>query len=74
LLLCRLERSRVSRRDDPAKRPSSPHEQGAQRKHGRGEVTDLGKVRATSSLERSRKTGSLYCKSKSNLRVKRSDP
>jgi hypothetical protein len=33
-----------------------------------------GKVRETSSLERSRKARSLRCKTKSNLRVKRSDP
>ena len=45
LLLRRPERSRGSRRDDPARRPSSPHERGAQRNHDGGERTDLGKVR-----------------------------
>jgi hypothetical protein len=47
LLLRRPERSRDSRRDDPAKRPSSLHEQGAQRSRDGGELTDLGKVRKT---------------------------
>ena len=45
LLLRRPERSRGFRRDDPAKRPSSPHEPGAQRNRDGGERTDLGKVR-----------------------------
>src|SRR6187549_1963994 len=45
LLLRRPERTHGSRRDDPAKRPSSTHEQGAQRKRECGERTDLGKVR-----------------------------
>ena len=45
LLLRRPERNHGSRRDDPAKRPSSPYEQGAQRKRGCGERADLGKVR-----------------------------
>jgi hypothetical protein len=45
LLLRGPERSRGSRRDDPAKRPSSPHELGAQRNRDGGEQADLGKVR-----------------------------
>ena len=47
MLLCRPERSRDFWRDDPAERPSSLHEQGAQRSHDGGELTDLGKVRET---------------------------
>ena len=47
LLLRRPERNRDSRRDDPAKRPSSPHELGAQWSREGGERTDLGKVRET---------------------------
>ena len=43
LLLRRPERSRGSRRDDPARRPSSPQELGAQRNHDGGERTDLAK-------------------------------
>ena len=45
LLLRRPERSHGFRRDDPAKRPSSPHEPGAQRNRDGGERADLGKVR-----------------------------
>ena len=63
LLLRRPERSRGSRRDDPAKRPSSPHEPGAQRNRDRGERADLGKVRQPPQLGRSRKAGSPRCKS-----------
>ena len=47
MLLRRPERSCESRRDDPAKRPSSLHEQGAQWNRNRGELTGLGKVRET---------------------------
>ena len=45
LLLRRPERQCATRRDDPAKRPRSPHEQGAQGKHTGGESTGLGKAR-----------------------------
>ena len=45
LLLRRPERSHVSRRDDPAKRPDSPHETGTQGRRDGGERADLGKVR-----------------------------
>jgi hypothetical protein len=47
LLLRGPERSRGSRRDDPARRPSSPHEPGAQGNYDGGERADLGKVRKT---------------------------
>ena len=73
LLLRRPERSRDSRRDDPARRPGSQHEQGAQRSRGGGERTDLGKVRETPQWG-GVKNASPRCKSESNLRVKRSDP
>lgn len=45
LLLRRPARQCATRRDDPAKRPRSPHEQGAQGKHAGGESTGLGKAR-----------------------------
>ena len=45
LLLRRPERSRDFRRDDPAKRPGSPHERGAQGSRGGGERAGLGKAR-----------------------------
>jgi hypothetical protein len=43
LLLRRPERSRGFRWDDPARRPRSKHEQGAQRSRGGGERADLAK-------------------------------
>jgi hypothetical protein len=43
LLLCRPERSRGSRRANPAKRPHSPYERGAQGSSGGGERADLAK-------------------------------
>jgi len=55
LLLRRPERSRGFRRDDPAKRPSSQHEQGAQGKRDGGERADLGKVREPPQMGRREK-------------------
>jgi hypothetical protein len=43
LLLRRPERSHDSRRDHPARRPGSLHEQGAQGRRGCGERADLAK-------------------------------
>ena len=74
LLLCRPERSRGFRRDDPAKRPSSPHGPGAQWNRGRGERADLGKVRQPPQMGRREKPRHPTAKAKRNLRVKRSDP
>ena len=72
LLLRRPERSCVSRRDDPAKRPRS-HEPGAQGRRDCGERASLAKL-ANLLDWGGPKNGSPHCKSESNLRVKRSDP
>ena len=47
MLLRRPERVCDSWRDDPAERPRSLHEQGAQGSRESGERSDLGKVRET---------------------------
>ena len=74
LLLRGPERSYDSRRDDPAKRPNSPHESGAQRNRNCGERTDLGKVREPPQMGRRAKPRHPAANAKRNLRVKRSDP